>query len=101
MGRLETQQIASGLVLGLVVLYDAWRSARHERTVGQRPDLLAEAGGVPRPGRRRGRVGLGWPGWRPLAVVAALAYPPGRAGPPTPSTSPTFKSARPAPAAHG
>ena len=24
------------------VLYDAWMSARHARTVGQRPDLLEE-----------------------------------------------------------
>ncbi|MHB9025955.1 MAG: ABC transporter permease [Armatimonadota bacterium] len=38
----EAQQIASGLVLGLVVLYDALISARRARTLGQRPDLLRE-----------------------------------------------------------
>lgn len=44
----QVQQIASGLVLGLVVLYDAWMSARHARSVGQRPDLLAEVEGKAR-----------------------------------------------------
>jgi ribose transport system permease protein len=44
----EVQLMASGLVLALIILYDAWSMHRRERTRGQRKDLLGErrAGGV-------------------------------------------------------
>jgi ribose/xylose/arabinose/galactoside ABC-type transport system permease subunit/ABC-type sugar transport system substrate-binding protein len=38
----ESQQIASGLVLASVVLYDAWQTARETAVRGQRRSLLAE-----------------------------------------------------------
>ena len=38
----EVKLMASGLVLALVILYDAWWLARRRRTRGQRKDLLAE-----------------------------------------------------------
>jgi len=43
----EVQQIASGAVLAVVVVYDAWRAARELRLRGQRKALLAELSGMP------------------------------------------------------
>lgn len=71
----EVQIFANGLILAVVVLYEAWALHRQELLQGQRPDLMGEV--------RDGAVFQGAPGgkafrgkrrlWAALALVAVIA----------------------------
>ncbi|MFZ2780762.1 MAG: ABC transporter permease [Rectinemataceae bacterium] len=49
----EVKIFLAGLILAMVVLYEAYATYRHERVVGQRPELLAELASMRKKGASR------------------------------------------------